>query len=259
MANLTAPTSTKNRVYAYVCSKIACGSLNPGDRLSHRALAMEIGVGYTPVREAIVQLAREGLVECHPRRGTFVSAISQKGLNDLFDLRLAIEMHAAARISGRARPSVLAKVRDLNQKLQQVVDELQHTGGRLWVSREAGLWLDVDKAIHTAILDETGNARAARTIQDVHRPCLNNMRYHVPTPASLQFSVDSHEGVFAAIERGESDRARDLTAKHIEHELAICAGAFGKAAWSKIDGHRADPLELPDLAPETVRSLEMAP
>ncbi len=111
----TAEISPTNvlRVQEELREAILAGRLEPGTRLRAEALAERLNTSRTPVREALVLLAREGLVEIEPRRGASVRVFDAADLADLYDVRALIEPHAASRGAMRVSPSQLARMREL--------------------------------------------------------------------------------------------------------------------------------------------------
>jgi DNA-binding GntR family transcriptional regulator len=105
------PTSTL-RVRDAIQRAILTGALAPGERLRAEALAHRFGTSRTPVREALLSLEAEGLVEIAPHKGAVVRPFDAAGLVELYELRAVIEPYAAARAAERIGPSALAALDD---------------------------------------------------------------------------------------------------------------------------------------------------
>jgi DNA-binding GntR family transcriptional regulator len=110
--HMAAPTSTI-RVHDVLRTAILDGQLAPGERLRAEALAGRFGTSRTPVREALLMLEREGLVEVQPNRGAIVRSFDAADLLDLYEVRALIEPHAAARAATRIAPAELERMREL--------------------------------------------------------------------------------------------------------------------------------------------------
>jgi DNA-binding GntR family transcriptional regulator len=104
-----APTST-HRVRDEIQRAILTGALAPGERLRAEALAQRFGTSRTPVREALLGLEAEGLVEIEPHRGAVVRPFDAAGLVELYELRAVIEPYAAARAAERIGRDALAEL-----------------------------------------------------------------------------------------------------------------------------------------------------
>jgi DNA-binding GntR family transcriptional regulator len=109
---MTAPTNAL-RVHDELRHAILDGALGPGERLRAEALAERFGTSRTPVREALLRLEREGLVDVQPNRGAVVRPFDTADLLDLYEVRALIEPHAAARAATRIAPAALERLREL--------------------------------------------------------------------------------------------------------------------------------------------------
>jgi DNA-binding GntR family transcriptional regulator len=113
MADREASVTNAVRVQAELREAILAGSLPPGARLRAEPLAERLQTSRTPVREALILLAREGLVDIEPRRGAIVRSFDAADLADLYDVRALIEPHAARRAATRIGPDGLARLREI--------------------------------------------------------------------------------------------------------------------------------------------------
>jgi DNA-binding GntR family transcriptional regulator len=113
MADREASVTNAVRVQAELREAILAGSLPPGARLRAEPLAERLRTSRTPVREALILLAREGLVDVEPRRGAIVRSFDAADLADLYDVRALIEPHAAHRAATRIGPDELARLREI--------------------------------------------------------------------------------------------------------------------------------------------------
>jgi DNA-binding GntR family transcriptional regulator len=127
--HMVAPTSAV-RVHDELRSLILEGLLAPGERLRAEAVAERLGTSRTPVREALLMLEREGLVQVEPHRGAVVRAFDAKDLLDLYEVRALIEPHAAHRAATRIDPQALARLTELcdlaEQPETEVDDQIAH-------------------------------------------------------------------------------------------------------------------------------------
>ncbi|WP_256022457.1 GntR family transcriptional regulator [Roseomonas sp. GC11] len=101
------------RAYDFIRQRILEGGFPPGTPLRESALATELGLSRTPVREALRRLLADGLVESIRNQGTFVTEIGAEDLEEVWDLRLMLEGHAAARAARRITPAGLAALEAL--------------------------------------------------------------------------------------------------------------------------------------------------
>jgi DNA-binding GntR family transcriptional regulator len=113
MADREASVTNAVRVQEELREAILAGSLPPGARLRAEPLAERLRTSRTPVREALILLAREGLVDIEPRRGAIVRAFDAADLADLYDVRALIEPHAARRAATRIGRDELARLSEI--------------------------------------------------------------------------------------------------------------------------------------------------
>ncbi|MCL4466117.1 MAG: GntR family transcriptional regulator [Chloroflexi bacterium] len=100
---------------------IVLGEIGPGARLEEPDLARRFGVSRLPVREAISQLSREGLVLVEPRRGASVVSIGVDDIHDLFDFRLQLETYAVRRAVDRISPEDIMRLETLVEEMAEAV------------------------------------------------------------------------------------------------------------------------------------------
>ncbi|MHB1134430.1 MAG: GntR family transcriptional regulator [Chloroflexota bacterium] len=138
-------------VYDVVLAAILDGRFVPGQRLGYDALAAQLQVSPTPVRDAIYRLEAEGFVEPEGRRGFRVTVLSADDLAHLFDLRLMCELHAVERALAHLTPEALAQIEALAQATVSP-DPAEGTAARLAFVRK-------DREFHVAIVALAGNPR----------------------------------------------------------------------------------------------------
>lgn len=136
------------KAYLAIRGKLGRGELRPGDRLVNRSLAAEIGISFTPVREAINQLASEGLVEYVRGAGAYVRRIDRSELAQLFDLRDCLEPFAAEQAAQHISGEELAEAHRLCSQF--------HALARIVRAQESGAanaeqwhqWIELEERFH---------------------------------------------------------------------------------------------------------------
>jgi DNA-binding GntR family transcriptional regulator len=124
----------KSTDYKEVRKLLLGGEVHPGQRLSHRSLAKDLGLSRSPVREALLQLEAEGIIEHRPQSGVYLRDVSPQELEELYDMREVIEPYAAERAARLASPAQL-------EQLRAVCDEITA------IAKQPGLaqWLESAK------------------------------------------------------------------------------------------------------------------
>ncbi|MDV7355731.1 GntR family transcriptional regulator [Rhodococcus sp. NPDC019627] len=110
-------------VAVHVRNLIMSGGVRPGDFIRLDDTAAELGVSVTPVREALLTLRGEGLVELVPHRGYVVAPLSREDIHDLFWLQSQIGEELAVRATRAATPEAIEELTDINDKLERAVED----------------------------------------------------------------------------------------------------------------------------------------
>jgi DNA-binding GntR family transcriptional regulator len=139
------PLGRNQEVFLGLKEQIMSGALLPGTQLSPPDLAQAFGVSRTPVRDALNQLAQEQLVEVVPRRGYFVSRITVRDVEDIFQFRIIIEMASAELATARITEDQIARLAQLSNR---------YVAGDV-VSYKA--YLGENREFHLAVARATGN------------------------------------------------------------------------------------------------------
>lgn len=155
------------RAYRSIRRMILEGGLPPGHRTSHRNLAEQLGLGRSPVRDAIMQLEAEGLVVQRGQKGILLRDLTLQELSDIYELRLVMEPFFAERAALLASPVQIAT-------LSESCDELAVVAARsdrvAWMADDANRRrvYRLDMQLHATVLAAAGNAVATRVFSSAH-------------------------------------------------------------------------------------------
>jgi DNA-binding GntR family transcriptional regulator len=194
-----------DRAYADLRDRIVTLAIAPGAPIDEDQLGGELGIGRTPVREAIKRLALENLVTVFPRRGTFASEINITDLADISDVRTQLEGHAAYRAAQRITPAQRA---ELGELLQEVNDSRG--------SDDVAALMELDARVHRFVHLCTGNLYLEETLGRYFNLSLRIWYLVLDRLPHLFTRVHEHEGLLRAIADGEAERARAIVAEHID-------------------------------------------
>jgi DNA-binding GntR family transcriptional regulator len=213
-------TTQKERAYRYLRERFENGELKPGDRVSDLALSREIdGVSRTPIREALNQLASEGLIEFIPHRGAFVRRPDLREIEEFYELRELLEGHAASRLAAAPDPVALAELEKRVDEMASMVDDLK-SGDDSLSTEATRRQRRLDLEFHRILLEACGNCRLSRIVEDsrvLARP-FEAMETRM-WPASLRSATREHAAILEAIQAGDSERARHAMTSHIHSSL----------------------------------------
>jgi DNA-binding GntR family transcriptional regulator len=195
--------SFADRGYYAIRELIVTLELPPGADVREPELTERLGIGRTPVREALRRLAQERLVEVFPRRGMFVTKVDVRDLARLCEVRVALEPEAARLAAERATQADLAE-------LQGVLAEL---GGPR--KRDPRALIDLDERIHRAIYHASHNPYLAETLEEYYAHALRIWMVALAR-TDIGAAVGGHHAVLEAVVRGDGARAARLMREHVE-------------------------------------------
>jgi DNA-binding GntR family transcriptional regulator len=194
-----------DRAYADLRDRIVTLRIAPGEPIDEDLLGGELGIGRTPVREAIKRLALESLVTVFPRRGTFASEINITDLADISDVRIQLEGHAAYRAAQRLTESQRAQLEELQR-------ELADSEG----SEDAESLMALDARVHRFVHHWAGNAYLEETLGRYFNLSLRIWYLVLDRLPHLLARVHEHDDLLRAIADGRPLRAKEIIAEHIE-------------------------------------------
>ena len=203
--------SGRDRALHYLRETVLADPTVQGSFLNEVDIADRIGVSRTPVREALLLLVADGLVEMMPGRGAYVPPLSGRQIRELMELRGLLERHAA----GRAIAEGTVPVALLRATLAEQ-DALAATG------EDATAFIDRDMVFHQALVDAAGNALISRTYAGlrVRQRRLGVSALH--RSAGRQRAVCAeHERIVAALAAGDEPAALDAIDDHLGLTLRV--------------------------------------
>ncbi len=206
-------SSLRHLVYERIEQMIIRGQLKPGDRMPETELAQTLGVSRGPIREALLLLERDGWVEVKPRHGAAVRRRSNREIEELYDARKVLQIHAARLAAELADDDARAKAVELDEAVKKAArqSDVQHL-------------IDANSAIHDFLPYMGGNT----TIGDLCRAFSRRLRYYTFTPRTPKRApavAEEHRAIIAAILERSVSKAGELMRIHVEHNwIAYCEG-----------------------------------
>lgn len=178
--------------------------LTPGMPLNEKELTARYGFSRTPVREALIRLKEEGLVEIFPQAGTFVSRIPAAAIPEAVIIREALESAAAVRVARATDKSCLAR-------LDALIAVQQEAAGR--GDQEA--FHNADESFHAAISEAAGYPGIWRLAQTAKSQIDRSRRLTLPVPGRMETVVAEHTRIVEAMRRGDEIGVRQAIALHV--------------------------------------------
>jgi DNA-binding GntR family transcriptional regulator len=198
--------SLVERAYAAIRRRILDNVYPPGMQALEQTLATELGISRTPVREALIRLQQEGLVEVIPRHGMRVLPVSPADMKDIYEMLTALEAMAAELVV-RRKPG--------DEELRPLVDATRDMG-RALEAEDLDAWALADERFHRHLIDLTGNRLLIEAVQNcwdrAHRARMVTLRMR-PKPAH---STLEHMEVVDMIRKGDARGAFEAHRAHRE-------------------------------------------
>jgi DNA-binding GntR family transcriptional regulator len=199
--------SLHDEVVATLRDRIFAGELRPGMFLDEVALAGNLEISRTPLREALKVLTAEGLVRHEPRRGCFVNEVTEQDLDEIFPVIALLEGRCAFEAARRASDADLAALETLHTRLAR-----QARAGRI------NDYYQTNFAIHEAIISLANNRWLAQVIGDLRKILKLARLQQLHAPGRLEISLSEHLAVFAALRARDSEGAEAAMRTHLTRQ-----------------------------------------
>ncbi|EAR51315.1 transcriptional regulator, GntR family protein [Oceanicola granulosus HTCC2516] len=212
MAQATQPKATQaDYAYGELKRMMLDGTLQFGAQMLEAEAATRLGVSRTPVREAMIRLQQEGMVELRPRHGMRVLPVSADDMRDIYDVLTALEGKAAELVAQK-RPDEAALA-----GLWDAVDQME----RALAAEDLDGWADADERFHMLLIELTDNARLVSMVNQLrdqaHRARMATLRLRPPPEASNR----EHRALVEAIASGNPAEARRTHEEHRHRAKAL--------------------------------------
>lgn len=204
------PLSGRDKAYRYLKNTVLANPAMQGRFISEQDIAAEVGISRTPVREALLMLAAEDLVQLVPKRGAYVAPLSGKNLRELVELRGMLERFAAEKTLA-AGTAPIAHMRDTLRR-QEAVDALVH-------SRE---FIELDTRFHTLLIEAADNEMLTRTYAGLRDRQVRAGLVALYSAAGRQGAVIAeHRAILDALAEGDLASAMAAIDLHLDTTLRI--------------------------------------
>ncbi|HEY2204466.1 MAG TPA: GntR family transcriptional regulator [Pseudonocardia sp.] len=209
------PPLLSERAYTALRDRIVTLDLRPGSPINEERLSAELGVGRTPLRDAIKRLEAENLVLIYPRQGTFVAEVNISDHALIADVRRQLEGHAAGRAAERLAGADRSMLAELTGRVRDRVDgAAEHPAGHHPAGdREASMRLDTE--IHRAVYRCARNRYLAETLDHYYNLSLRIWYLFLDRLPEVDHAAH-HLPMLEAILDGHADTARELAVTHVD-------------------------------------------
>jgi DNA-binding GntR family transcriptional regulator len=220
---MSSETIARSALYQEVAerlrSRIFAHDLAPGAWIDEQALAESFGISRTPMREALKVLAAEGLVTLKPRRGCYVTEVTERDLDEIFPVLALLEGRCAHEAAQKARGADLKRLESLHEKLE-----------RAGAAGDVEAYFQANQDFHLALQELAGNRWLMQAIEDMRKVLKLIRRHSLLREGRIEESLAEHRAIMAGIRAGDPEAAEQAMRRHL---------MSGRAALAAVNAPRA--------------------
>ncbi len=179
--------------------------IRPGTRLVEEDIARELGVSRTPVREALSALAQRGLVESHPRKGMYVIKLTKNDVDEIYEIREALEGLVAYHAAIQMPDKELQKLKSMQESAEIAfgIGDLEHC-------------IEIDTSLHDTIMSYSHNSRLVNLLESIHDQILIFRIWESKRAERVKLSLEEHRAIIEALVVRDPEMAKDKMMDHIK-------------------------------------------
>ena len=199
------PESLAKMAYEIIRNSILSGQWKIGELYNEKAIAADLGISRTPVREALLELASQDLIIFLPRRGLMVNRFNRRDVEEIFELRKAIELAAVEKITEASPAFDLFEIEESLLKQRKAAKEKDYLA-----------FMEADRLFHTSFSELTNNRRLIAILENIRD------MIHVMGAKALALEgralnvIEEHQVIFEAVKKGNIEEARSAMAYHLD-------------------------------------------
>lgn len=191
--------SLKDCVMDYLRQEMESGNLKPGDRINEKEICQKLGVSRTPIREALIQLEREGFVEISPRKSIRVKKLTLEEIEDIYQIIGALESEAAEIACDRLTPEDIAKMEeDYNQMVQALAQD------------DFKKYMDINLKLHNTHLRVCGNDTLVNIVNQLKKRLYDFPRIMLTIPQWEEKCINEHRQLIQFFKEKNKKAIKDL-------------------------------------------------
>lgn len=193
------------------------GELQPGERLMEIQLAKKLGVSRTPIREAIRMLEQEGLAITTPRKGAEVAGMTLKDMEDVLEVREALDELAAKAACVRMSEEGLEKLRQMKEEFVQSMK-----------SGDVKQIAEADVRFHDVIYQATDNTRLVTLLSNIRQQMYRYRVEYLKNEENYPALIQEHEDIVQAIEERNQELVAQAMNRHVSHQAIFMKAVIQK-------------------------------
>jgi len=195
---------SREQAYKKIKDMLKTGELKPGDVTSVNELMSKFKIGRSPLRDAVLRLSDEGIIQVLPRKGIFIKGINSKEVKELFQLRLAIELFAVECIIDNYDEKSLNELEKVLLDQQKSAEKNDNDG-----------FMIADENFHKKLVGMLNNSKMNQILEESRRRLslygFKTLTFH----NNMIESAEEHKKILDAIKNKDKKKAREEIAKHL--------------------------------------------
>ena len=208
LATIKQPESLARMAYEAIRQSILSGQWQIGELYNEKAIAADLGISRTPVREALLELASQDLIIFMPRRGLMLNRFNLRDVDEIFELRKAIEQASVEKI---ANPSPLPDLLAIEESLLEQRKAVNQ--------KDYMAFIEADRKFHTSFTTLTNNSRMISIVENI-RDMIQVMGIKALSLEGRAVKViEEHQAIFKAVKEGHVKKARNFMAYHLDQSM----------------------------------------
>ena len=200
------PVPIRKQVYEHLRDQILNQAILPSSRLVEAKIAKELGISRTPIREALHLLEKDGFVESIPRVGYIVKKLDQDELDEIFDIRLAIEKLVCIRAIERIGDG---SIRQLEKSIEQTETALKNNMPHNF--------LNYDEEFHEILVKSAGSKLLSNLCQQLRRLMLRYRAASIRELPSVQFALEGHKRIVECLKQKDAAGLQKELIAHLNY------------------------------------------
>ena len=208
LTTIKQPESLAKMAYEAIRQSILSGQWQIGELYNEKAIAADLGISRTPVREALLELASQDLIIFMPRRGLMLNRFTLRDVDEIFELRKAIELASVKKIANTSPlPDMLA------------IEESLLNQRKAMKQKDYMAFIEADRKFHTSFSTLTNNRRMISIVGNI-RDMIQVMSIKALNLEGRALKViEEHQAIFKAVKKGDSKEACNVMAYHLDQSM----------------------------------------
>lgn len=208
------PFRTKSDlVYDRLRESILSGRLAPGETIDQEQVAAQLQVSRMPLRQALLKLEADDLIELRPHRSAVVTSLSAHAIEEIYAMRGALEPMLARVATPRLSEADCAELSALQQRMGEAVE-----------AQDTRRFVDLDRAFHRRIYSASGYARAVEDTERLRDASDRYVAFYASYQSRARESLQEHEGILDACRTRDAQAAARLTEEHVGRGAVVLLG-----------------------------------